>query len=116
MTRKSSLSKQVEIAYTKQLEYINAIAEFNKSNLTLENEALSIDVSVGWDETLKNDYQRRAKRAALMLKPGYQGLIAENSRLKQEMARAEVEYLRSRRELDILKLQFAAAAETRLAA
>lgn len=101
----TKLSKQPGLIYAKQIDYINAIAAYNTASQKLEIESLQIECSVGFDETLKNDHQRRAKRATLMLKPSYQGLQSECLRLKHLMGLAEVEYLKFRRAFDVLKIQ-----------
>lgn len=101
----TTLKKQPGLIYAKQVDYINAIAAYNEASRKLDNEALQIDCSVGFDTTLTNEHQRRAKRASLMLKPIYQGLQTDCLRLKHLMGLAEAEYLKIRRAFDVHKIQ-----------
>jgi hypothetical protein len=101
----TKLSKQPALIYVKQIEYVNAIAAYNAASVSLDNETLQIDCSVGFDETLKNEHQRRAKRAQMMLRPGFQGLQSDVLRLKQAMGICEAEYLKIRRSFDVMKIQ-----------
>jgi hypothetical protein len=105
MAHCTNLSKQPALIYEKQIQYVNAIAAYNAASVSLDNESLQIDCSVGFDETLKNEHQRRAKRSQMMLRPGYQGLQLEVLNLKKNMGICEAEYLKIRRAFDVMKIQ-----------
>ncbi len=108
----------------KLIDYPIAIAEKQRHFLQIEQNirrlqdilnrlAAEIDTAIAFDNTLKNDAQRKAKRLELMQASDYRRAAANLQMTQDERAEIEIDLNLLRNQFSVLKLQLREAIAAR---